>query len=229
MKLFKFRSIKYQQEMNTITRIIVENEVGTSLSSEWNDPREGFWNPVEHMTTGLSDHADDYHRDCNSLTEIIDTSRSTSFCSEFNHPLMWGHYAQGYRGLAIMFDVEEGNNSYTLAPITYSDHAPNITWENMREILSGVSNIWDHGILATKIEVWQYEKEYRLFPQDRTLEFISLKPSGVIFGMPEWTEAKRSENEKTVRRLCREQNIKMYHQNRYDGVGLENLSELRDH
>jgi hypothetical protein len=82
----------------------------------------------------------------------------------WHNPLLWSHYADRHRGLALGFDVTEE----ILKPVSYVAERPTLT-----KIDPTVAR-W---LLFTKFIDWQYEQEGRIFTtlQDRD-------PSGLYFG-----------------------------------------------
>jgi hypothetical protein len=86
------------------------------------------------------------------------------FSLTWHNPLLWSHYADRHRGLALGFDVADE----ILKPVSYVAKRPTLT-----EINPTVAQ-W---LLFTKFVDWQYEQEVRIFTtlQDRD-------PSGLYFG-----------------------------------------------
>lgn len=78
------------------------------------------------------------------------------FSLDWHNPLLWSHYADRHRGLALGFDVSEE----ILKPVSYVNARPLLTELNLQ-----VAN-W---LLFTKYKDWRYEKEARIFTtlQDR--------------------------------------------------------------
>jgi len=81
----------------------------------------------------------------------------TSFCEINDNPLMWGHYADGYKGICVEYllkDIEELTN--TFYPVIYS------------ETMHGLSDMLPdryYGLIKqmlTKSLDWSYEKEWRI-------------------------------------------------------------------
>lgn len=77
-----------------------------------------------------------------------------SFSRKWSHPLLWGHYADKHRGLALGFDVPEHD---LFRPVRY-----------LRSRLAPPSNqVLNEAhldeLLLTKFSSWRYESEYRCF------------------------------------------------------------------
>lgn len=102
------------------------------------------------------------------------------------HDLMWSHYADGHRGVALVFDAS--NSEFALA--YQVDYPPermplDITCQDLTEVL--------HATLLSKRDSWKYEEEFRCIapepwePDTLKLDaqYLRFKPSqllGVIFG-----------------------------------------------
>jgi hypothetical protein len=86
------------------------------------------------------------------------------FSLTWHNPLLWSHYADRHRGLALGFDVAEE----ILKPVSYVATRPTLT-----KIDPTVAT-W---LLFTKFVDWQYEQEVRIFT---TLQ--DQDPSGLYFG-----------------------------------------------
>lgn len=86
------------------------------------------------------------------------------FSLSWHNPLLWSHYADRHRGLALGFDVAEE----ILKPVSYVTTRPTLT-----KIDPTVAT-W---LLFTKFVDWQYEQEARIFT---TLQ--DQDPSGLYFG-----------------------------------------------
>jgi hypothetical protein len=79
------------------------------------------------------------------------------FCvtESFSNLLMWAHYANGHRGIAIGFGSEQGLFA-TAQRVTYSDSPPVIN--RLRDdwaLMVDKSMLW-------KSRAWEYEKEWRV-------------------------------------------------------------------
>ncbi len=87
-----------------------------------------------------------------------------------NNELMWSHYTNGQRGVAIGLRIDE--TQYTVRPIQYNGLA-SIRNQNFNDKTA-------IEILSHKLEVWNYEKEERVFVQDR--HFIDVHVEEIILG-----------------------------------------------
>lgn len=87
------------------------------------------------------------------------------FSLSWHNPLLWSHYGDRHRGMALGFDVANA----ILKPVSYVEQRP-----VLKEINPEVAN-W---LLFTKYVDWRYEQEARIFAAltDRDSE------SGLYFG-----------------------------------------------
>jgi hypothetical protein len=75
----------------------------------------------------------------------------------WQHPLLWGHYAEKHQGLCLGFDV-----SQEFRAVRYVDKRPTLQ-EFGIELLSNLDEDDMDSMLHTKFNAWEYEKEYRAF------------------------------------------------------------------
>jgi hypothetical protein len=76
------------------------------------------------------------------------------FSRKWSNPLLWGHYAAKHQGMAIGFDVPDGD---LYSPVKYrSTRMPTPVGRDMVE--ADVDSL-----LLTKFSAWRYESEYRCF------------------------------------------------------------------
>lgn len=78
------------------------------------------------------------------------------FSLDWQNPLLWSHYADRHRGLALGFDV----NEQILKQVSYVKNRP---------VLERINIEIAHQLLFTKYEDWHYEQEARIYTtlQDR--------------------------------------------------------------
>jgi hypothetical protein len=72
------------------------------------------------------------------------------FSLDWHNPLLWGHYADRHRGIALGFDVDEG----ILRRVSY---------RKTRPILKAVDLRVPDWLLFTKYVDWKYESEARIY------------------------------------------------------------------
>jgi len=84
------------------------------------------------------------------VLDAIQELRVCCFSKQYQHILMWSHYASGHKGVCLGFDIESTQN-LSLIPVNYSNKYPIV--KDVHEARIG---------LATKSKHWKYEKEVRL-------------------------------------------------------------------
>jgi hypothetical protein len=72
------------------------------------------------------------------------------FSLNWHNPVLWSHYADRHRGLALGFDVDE----QILKPVSY---------RKTRPVLTTIDATVAHWLLFTKYIDWNYEHEARIF------------------------------------------------------------------
>jgi len=83
--------------------------------------------------------------------------------------LLWGHYANGFKGIAIEVELGDdwisGNASQCVdrecRPVEYMDNVP--CFGGGAENAEGDPKLLARRILTSKLKPWSYEQEYRLF------------------------------------------------------------------
>ncbi|MDH5444866.1 MAG: DUF2971 domain-containing protein [Gammaproteobacteria bacterium] len=112
------------------------------------------------------------------LHELLDKIGIFSFSETPNVPLLWAHYADGYRGAIIEFGSNYG--LFEIAQkVQYTNTPPVIN-----RLKDSPSVILDK-CMFTKAEHWSYEKEWRVIARwndiPRTEQFINQhKPSSLV-------------------------------------------------
>lgn len=72
------------------------------------------------------------------------------FSKSWDNPVLWSHYADRHRGIALGFDID-------------SSMARGVTYTKIRPPFRRVDEAALHTLLYTKHRDWQYEKEVRVF------------------------------------------------------------------
>lgn len=89
---------------------------------------------------------------------LSNTKGLISFSSTKNEPLLWGHYADSHRGMALGFDIDDS----ILSKVTYHPTRPAIEVDkNTGHPIDG-NKVLDL-MIANKSVKWRYEKEWRVF------------------------------------------------------------------
>ena len=107
--------------------------------------------PFELLAADLSDKT--VRRQLRKIKKkIADEQGIICFSTTWNNPLLWGHYADKHRGIALGFDIPKS----MLQKVEYEKDLSKITLEKC----SDESYIKE--LSLTKFEHWSYEDEYRL-------------------------------------------------------------------
>lgn len=79
------------------------------------------------------------------------------FSKSWKNPVLWSHYADKHRGIALGFDVDDLYLTY----VKYSNKRLDIKF-NDGKILDHVDHAFIDKLLCTKYKHWEYEEELRL-------------------------------------------------------------------
>jgi hypothetical protein len=153
--LYKYRTL---HNFENVLDIIINQRLYAATFESMNDPMEGFYNLSENVG------ADDLE----ALESLMGQLKICSLTPHKNHPLMWTHYADGARGVAIGVAVTEDVNSVVYDSVSYltADKKSNI--ERAKKILT------------YKAGWWKYEDEARVFVENSS--YIDVVVKEVIFG-----------------------------------------------
>lgn len=154
---YKYRTL---DNFQFVLDILVNKRLYAATFEEMNDPMEGFYTadpdiPIE------------------SLDALKTEQKSLKFCSlsKYNYsPLMWAHYANGNRGIAIGIEVKDYAD---LREVVYGSHSHLVaskptTIERAKDVLS------------FKADFWRYEDEIRIFADKGNYVNVTIKE--IIFG-----------------------------------------------
>lgn len=140
--------------LDAIKKILIKNKIFIPSLELLNDPFELLINNQRNDTIGKS----------------INQKGVLSFTTTFKNLLMWSHYSNGHKGIAIKFKIDLGKSN----------------------ILKKVQYVKDIGELAilnsmlVKNSEWSYENEYRIITDESlkeiTLQDLGLTIDSVIFG-----------------------------------------------
>lgn len=194
MILYKFRPLATCQDLARAQQILETGEFWCSRFWELNDPMEGvYW--FSAGTLG-----DDV------IGKLYDEKSKCAICSfsgekAFKNPIVWGYYANGFRGIAIKIEYDEG--SVDIEKVNYASEIASMA--NGEPTGDAVKRI-----LTTKLCCWEHEDEYRYVNNgDHSSRKIG-DVTAVYFGAP----YKTAVNAEVVRRrpcvreyLCRVESL----------------------
>lgn len=120
--LYRFRSIRNKKEINDEIKAIHDNYVWTSSFDELNDPMEGMYEFTEPENDYMKIHNDD--RD--TIIKMVKYYKGIcSFSESLTNNLMWSHYANSFKGIAIEYDfnkiISYTDENTLLSKVTYED------------------------------------------------------------------------------------------------------------
>jgi hypothetical protein len=164
MRLYKYRNL---DNFRFFIDIILNNRLFAPSYTNLNDPMEGHYKyKDESMTKEIFNNI---HKEKQKLGIC-----SLSECSEIE--LMWAHYCDGHRGVVIGVEIPDNSNNYDIRKIEYTGlpkvSQPNNDYTKYSDIAKD--------ILTHKHEIWEYEKEVRVFVQGR--DYIDATIKEVILG-----------------------------------------------
>lgn len=199
MLLYKFRSMANESARHTL-QIIETNQLHCSNWGRLNDPMEG-------MFEFNSEHG--LHQEI--IPRIIDEKRSYRVCSlslAIGSHLMWAHYADGFKGLAIAIEIKTSDPA--LEEVQYRS---SMTYAlNFRTDQN--ENSFARRILTSKHSDWNYEQEFRILSNEEYFERFKIRH--VTFGARMSTE-----KQQRVAQICKRRNIEIKSQR----FGSNNIEE----
>jgi hypothetical protein len=156
--LYKYRGL---QNFKNFVDILMKNRLYAAPYKDLNDPMEGqyYYNRGEI--------------DLEIVRKIRNDKGNLKLCSlsrKKDNELMWSHYADGQRGVAIGVEIDQ--TAYQIRPIAYTGLS-SLRHDNL-------ANDSAIEILSHKLNVWSYEEEERVFTTDGN--FINVKVREVITG-----------------------------------------------
>ena len=148
MKLYKYTSVDFGLEVLRTDRI----KVSTVLDA--NDPNE--WIPVcPNPENNMKDYLSDPRLRASFRHFLACQHGFISLSSNWNNPILWGHYADKFKGVVLAFDI---HNTSNVKKVSYCDER---YFVDEKELYSE-----DHEkverLVARKAKAWEYEQEYRV-------------------------------------------------------------------
>ena len=157
--LYKYRSV---ENFKNFVDIILKNRLYAAQYKSLNDPMEGQY------------YYHDGELDKNIRDKIYGEKQRLRLCSlsqTKNNELMWSHYSNGHKGVAIGVVIDDSDA--TIRQIEYNDNLSLVRNQDY----NGQTAI---DILSHKLGVWNYEKEVRVFVEGK--QYINVKVKEIITG-----------------------------------------------
>lgn len=147
IKLYKFRSLGSQDLFARAKKILKRNEFWCASLWAQNDAMEGVY------TYRVGRASED---DMNAFFDVKNATRISSFSAApaLKEATMWGHYANGLRGIAIEIEVDKK----LVHEVIYSPEPRK--WERLK---GETPDTMRKRMLTYKLNPWRKEYEYRHF------------------------------------------------------------------
>ncbi len=164
MKLYKFRSLGSDTDLERAEAILKEGKFWCSRFWQLNDPMEGVFR--YDLTQTLPPNVE----------TIVSEKAKRVLCSfsgpgAFSLPHMWGYYANGFKGFVI--ELED--------PL---DEVKKVDYVDTPTIVSD-DGISAEQVLATKLKCWEHEDEHRFIAKGLEPGLHSIgKITALHFGNP---------------------------------------------
>jgi hypothetical protein len=154
---FKYRGLSNE---SFFIDILLNKRLYSAKLRELNDPMEGHYyhNPELYSDLNISD-----------IKKIQNSLRICSLSKTLNNTLLWSHYADGHRGLALGIELKSKNN---ICPLKYGSSYLSLDPYCATTAIK---------ILSHKEKDWSYEKEVRVFSKRR--KFIEVNIRIIVLGM----------------------------------------------
>jgi hypothetical protein len=162
VKLYRFRSLVDNTDYCRLKEILETRKFHCSRFPDLNDPMEGVY--VSYYPKEIIDL-------------IFKIKMGYKICSfshekEFSNPLLWGYYANGFRGVAVEVDV----GAKEVRKIKYEPELPRMKGLVNEEKVEK--------ILTTKLCPWSHECEYRFLTKNNGDKHEIGDITAVYFGDP---------------------------------------------
>ncbi len=168
MRLYKYCSLATKAQMMYVCRMIENREIFCADPSTFNDPF-----------------------DCNIATHLKGFLKKLGVAcfsgDQADNVLMFSHYADRHRGIALVFDVVTDG---LLGELSFLGFCQKVNYvDDLSNLLDCKNDAAAHKTVLTKYKKWEYENEYRVFAD---LDEIDPSPirhyecgelTGVIFGL----------------------------------------------
>ena len=144
MKVYKYRSLR---NFDFVADIICNRRFYAAPFFELNDPMEGLF---EYPADTKKEY----------IAAIVKGKRKLRICSfskDPNNPLLWAHYADGFRGVCIEVDLQSlQREDCKIVPVKYPPTRSRFS-NDAKELVDRMPEKF----LSRKSTAWEYEKEVR--------------------------------------------------------------------
>jgi len=166
-RLIKFRPLANDDDFKYAKDIIENGEFWCSKLWNLNDPMEGVYKISDPPTNFI----DDMFRDKDKYVIC-----SFSHPEALECPLLWGYYANGFKGIAIEIDCSVNNKD--IRDIKYVKDVGEIDYN--QDLINPIE------IITKKLDYWKHENEYRYIKSESKKEGLHKigQITKVYFGTP---------------------------------------------
>lgn len=106
-----------------------------------------------------------------ALNRTVDSIGIACFCESGDDVLMWSHYGDAHRGLAIELNVfNAGGYGLQIMPVRYAAEPPAVSYADRHDAFYAV---------LQKSESWSYEREWRIAQMGRAGQEVPI-PDGIV-------------------------------------------------
>lgn len=163
--LFKY----YNSNLNSIDSLL-NSYFYLANPSSFNDPFDSNKNLVVDIDS----------KDSEIKKNNYDDIGICSFCEDINHPIMWAHYTNNYRGFAVEFDTENfklqiEKNQFKGSEITDGYQIAKVIYVNYIVPIQKAFKFHKRYLFATKGKYWQVENEWRIIGELNSTQRINRK------------------------------------------------------
>ena len=145
MKVYKYRSLR---NFDFVADILCNLRFHAASFFELNDPMEGLF-------TYPADTKKEY---IDAIVQGKKKLRICSFSKDPKNPLLWAHYANGFKGVCIEVDLQNPRcEDYEIVTVEYSTRRNHFS-NDARQLVDEMPRKF----LSKKSNAWKYEREVRI-------------------------------------------------------------------
>jgi hypothetical protein len=151
-KFYKFRSLGDETSLHRVKEMLQTGKIYCSKYWELNDPMEGVYRSLEQPSQFAADLR------CEKINTLIGCLSSKKALTE---PLMWGHYANGFKGVAVEFthsNQKAGvDGAFQFEKMDYVAKPKGVKSSDPNAVVE---------IFTSKLSSWVYESEWRILMEN---------------------------------------------------------------
>lgn len=172
LKLIKFRSLANEVDLSRAIKTITTGEFWCAKLWNMNDPMEGVYSTSNReIIPKLFTEKNKY-----VICSFSDNSDDNIPKKPIENPLLWGYYANGFKGIAIEIEVDESN-------VKKVDYISRTDIDKLIENRSLDEDI-AREIITKKLKCWNLEYEWRFLKDSNEGSYTIGKIIQVYIGRP---------------------------------------------